>query len=41
MENRVNVITEYDGKKVVLISDVRFKGRTKEEWLEIIKEGTK
>ncbi len=37
MDKNVNVITEYDGKKVVIISDVRFKGKTKEEWEEVEK----
>jgi hypothetical protein len=35
LEKSVNVITEYDGKKVVIISDIRFKGKTRKEWEEV------
>ena len=31
----VNIITDVDGKKIVLINDVRFKGKRREEWEEI------
>ncbi|MBQ3028902.1 MAG: transcriptional regulator, partial [Lachnospiraceae bacterium] len=31
----VSVIQEPDGKKVVLINDIRFKGKNREEWNEI------
>lgn len=32
MDRNVNVITDLDGRKIVLINDIRFKGRKKEEW---------
>lgn len=35
MEKNLNVITDIDGKKIVLINDVRFKGKTRTEWREI------
>lgn len=31
----VNIITDVDGKKIVLINDIRFKGKRREEWEEI------
>ena len=37
MGKNVVVITDPDDKKIVLINDARFKGRTKEEWKEIEK----
>lgn len=35
MEKNINVITDLDGRKIVLINDIRFKGKTKEEWNEV------
>ena len=35
--SNVNIIYEADGKKLVLINDIRFKGKTREEWDEIRK----
>lgn len=35
--SNVNIICEADGKKLVLINDIRFKGKTREEWNEIRK----
>ena len=35
MDNNVIVITEPTGKRIVLINDLRFKGKTREEWQEI------
>jgi len=35
LENNITFITEPTGKKIVLINDFRFKGKTKEEWIEI------
>ncbi len=35
MTNNIAIITEPSGKKFVLINDLRFKGKTKEEWSEI------
>lgn len=35
MEGNINVITDPDGRKIVLINDIRFKGKRKEEWEEI------
>ena len=37
MSNHVTIITEPTGKRFVLINDLRFKGKTKEEW-KIIEE---
>ncbi len=31
----VNIIHEPDGKRIVLINDIRFKGKNREEWAEI------
>lgn len=33
----VNVILDTDGKKIVLINDIRFKGKKKEEWKNVEK----
>ena len=35
MEKNINIITDLDGRKIVLINDIRFKGKTKEEWNEV------
>ena len=35
MERNINIITDLDGKKIVLINDVWFKGKTREEWQNI------
>ena len=35
MNKNVIIITEPTGKKIVLINDLRFKGKTREEWKEI------
>ena len=35
LKKNVNIVTEYDGNKVVIISDIRFKGKTREEWEEV------
>ena len=35
MEQNVIIVTEPTGKKFVLINDLRFKGKTKEEWNNI------
>lgn len=32
MSNSINIITDLDGRKIVLINDIRFKGKTREEW---------
>ena len=37
MNNNVTTITDPEGKKIVLINDIRFRGKTKEEWNEIEK----
>ena len=37
MDRNINVITEPEGRKIVLINDIRFKGKTKEEWKEVEK----
>ena len=35
MGSNVTTITDPEGKKIVLINDIRFRGKTKEEWKEI------
>ena len=35
--SNVNIICDADGKKIVLINDIRFKGKTRDEWEEIKK----
>ena len=35
MSKNVTIITEPTGKRFALINDLRFKGKTKEEWKEI------
>ena len=35
MDRNVTVVTEPDGRKLVLINDVRFKGKRREEWEEV------
>lgn len=37
LERQVNVIMDVEGKKLVLINDIRFKGKTREEWKEVEK----
>lgn len=35
MEKNINIITVPDGKKIVLINDIRFRGKKKEDWEEV------
>jgi len=35
LSSNVSTITDSEGKKIVLINDIRFRGKTKEEWNEI------
>lgn len=35
MEGNINIITQPDGKKIVLINDIRFRGKKREDWEEI------
>lgn len=35
MDRNVNVITELDGKKIVLINDIRFKVKKREDWKDV------
>ena len=35
MDNNITIITEPTGKRIVLINDLRFKGKTREEWQDI------
>ena len=32
LDRNVNIITDLDGKKFVLINDIRFKAKRREEW---------
>ena len=36
IENRnVNIITDVDGKKLVLINDIRFKAKVRDDWTAV------
>ncbi len=35
MENKINIIEDLDGKKIVIIHDIRFKGKRKIKWEEV------
>lgn len=35
MDRNVNLITDLDGKKIVLINDIRFKARKRENWKDV------
>lgn len=35
VDRNVNIITELDGKKIVLINDIRFKAKKREDWKDI------
>jgi len=35
MDKNISIITDPDGRKIVLINDVRFKGKTRQEWKDI------
>ena len=36
IENRnVNIITDADGKKLVLINDIRFKAKVRDDWTAV------
>ena len=35
MEKHIDIITDAEGKKIVLINDIRFKGKTRKEWEKI------
>ena len=37
MDRNINVITDLDGKKIVLVNDIRFKAKKKEDWKEVEK----
>ena len=37
MQRKVNVVEDLDGKKIVFIHDIRFKGRQAIEWNEVEK----
>ena len=34
-ERKINIIEDLEGRKIVMIHDARFKGKTKEEWSEV------
>lgn len=34
-DRKINIIVDTDGRKIVLINDIRFKGKHREEWKEI------
>jgi len=36
-ERNVNIISDTDGRKIVLINDIRFKGKRREEWKDVEK----
>lgn len=35
MDRNVNIITDLDGKKIVLINDIRFKAKKREDWKDV------
>lgn len=35
MDRNVNIITDLDGRKIVLINDVRFKAKKREDWKDV------
>lgn len=35
MDKKVKIITDSEGNKIVLINDIRFRGKKREEWNEI------
>ena len=35
MERKVNVVEDLDGNKIVVIHDIRFKGRQSIEWKDV------
>ena len=35
MDRNVKIIIGFKGEKIVLIKDIRFKGKKKEEWKEV------
>lgn len=35
MDRNVNIITDLDGKKFVLINDIRFKAKRREDWKDV------
>ena len=35
MERKISVFEEFDGKKIVIISDIRFRGKRKINWEEV------
>ena len=36
-DKNINIVTSLDGKKIVLINDIRFKARKKEDWNKVEK----
>ena len=37
MDKNINIITDLDGKRIVLINDIRFKSRRRFDWDEVEK----
>lgn len=35
MERNINIIVGLNGEKIVLINDIRFKGKKREDWKEV------
>lgn len=35
MDKKISVISDLDGKKIVVISDIRFKGKRNINWEEV------
>lgn len=35
LDRNVNIITDLDGKKIVLINDIRFKAKKREDWKDV------
>ena len=35
MDKKINIISDLDGRKIVVINDIRFKGKRNIEWKEV------
>ena len=35
MQRKVNVVEDFEGNKIVLINDIKFKGRQSIEWTDV------
>lgn len=40
MDRNVHILTDLDGKKFVLINDIRFKARRREDWKDVFERSS-